>query len=385
MLFPKLDEAGGVDRSPLGRVQRGQGGSTMNHIEAAQPETTGQQIGQEAFCVGKLVAEIVAGSQEVACCARRDPKTERCSTLHALQPRTSHEVGPTSHHVQDAVEEHRSELMSLSTAGRVSYCLVDDPEPSLEVSDRLPCQGMPPDRKRANVQGILRKQSQGSLGTLQRPFPVPRAEDLKRVQSGDLALDRLTGRRLPVELREEGLGPVPEGPHLTHLPTVVSNVGLHTHQHRAVGHGVVRQQPQPPLQATPLLGVQQLVAVLLDQPRCRAHVTAGQRVPKGLVDEPLVGKPRAGSCVQRGHPLRGLLSLQEVQQDLPEEVVIPEPLALGVEGDGEEIAALQLLDEEPPVELGSIANLVVGTQRVAQLGAEAVEDGGPQQPLPHAW
>ena len=82
------------------------------------------------------------------------------------------------------------------------------------------------------------------------------------------------------------------------------------------------------------------------------------------------GVPGTGPPVQLRH-LVGVLGEQARAEHVGEQVVVAVPGALVVEGDDEQIAALELLQHAPAV--------VAGGDGIAETPGEVVEDGGAEQ------
>ena len=95
--------------------------------------------------------------------------------------------------------------------------------------------------------------------------------------------------------------------------------------------------------------------------------SAGALLPDGVRDQVVCGVPVAGPLVQARH-LVGVLGEQARAQDVGEQVVVAVPTALGIEGNQEQVAALEVL--EHPGAVGAASD------RVAQGSGEALEDGG---------
>jgi len=141
-------------------------------------------------------------------------------------------------------------------------------------------------------------------------------------------------------------------------------------------HGPV----EPLAQDKPLVPVQRLVPVTLDDPGGAGRVGRGQRVADGLVDEVLPLAPGARPRVQIGHLARGQTLCQLVLQLSLEQVVKTKPHILAIERDDEDILRPQFADEAVAIE-GDVSRVFVGADRLAQRRADAVENGALQQPV----
>ena len=110
--------------------------------------------------------------------------------------------------------------------------------------------------------------------------------------------------------------------------------------------------------------------VPFDQVGGHGDVAGGQRVADRLGHQVVRGEPLGGPPVQPGHPVP-LVALEPAAQVVGEQVVVAEPLPLGVQRAQEQIAPLQFLQHR----------LAVGApaQRVGQLAAEPVPHAGVEQ------
>ena len=126
-------------------------------------------------------------------------------------------------------------------------------------------------------------------------------------------------------------------------------------QHRP--HGAPKEQRHP------LPRKQTLGAVQVLGRRC---------VVKRLQLQAVVFVPDAGPDVQAGDFV-GILLLQPLPQQLTEEMMIPIPAPVVVQGDDEEVGAIEVGQDLLPGSGG------VRYERIAQRAAQPVEDGGAQQ------
>ena len=131
-----------------------------------------------------------------------------------------------------------------------------------------------------------------------------------------------------------------------------------------------RQPGQPPRQGGALPGDQEGVDVLLDQPGRPDRVAGGQGVADGLVDHPVGLCPGGRGPVQLRHPF-GLLLLEAGPQQVGEQVVVAPPAADLVQGDQEQVAPLQLLQQ--PLAVGPAGD------GVAQRSREPLQHRGLEQ------
>ena len=103
-------------------------------------------------------------------------------------------------------------------------------------------------------------------------------------------------------------------------------------------------------------------------------IAAGDRVPYGIAQQPVVGEPAAGRGVQLADPV-GMPGSQTGTQCVGEQVVVAIPPALVVERDDEQVLALEGLQHQ----------LTVGapSQGVAKPAGQLVEHGGVEQERAH--
>jgi hypothetical protein len=93
-------------------------------------------------------------------------------------------------------------------------------------------------------------------------------------------------------------------------------------------------------------------------------------VPNGLIDQPVLRAPGGGATVQLQDP-RALGSLQSCSQQIAEQLVKPPPVAFVVQGDEEQVGALQSFQH--------VLAIGITGDHVAEWAAEAVQDRGLQQ------
>jgi hypothetical protein len=96
-------------------------------------------------------------------------------------------------------------------------------------------------------------------------------------------------------------------------------------------------------------------------------------MPHGIVDQPVVPAPVGGPAVELGHPLGARLPQAHAQQ-VGEQAVVAVPAAPLVQGDQEQVGALEVLQRLLPV--------AAPGDRVAERAAEALEDRGVEQEVP---
>ena len=114
----------------------------------------------------------------------------------------------------------------------------------------------------------------------------------------------------------------------------------------------------------------------VDQALGTVHVAGQRGVTKGLEQVPGTLAPRTGPDVQLGDLLRRQVPLEPVPQQVAEELVIAVPVPFVVEGDDEQVGAL---DGRQRLLAGAGRGLEDG---IAEWPAQAVEDGGAQQEGP---
>src|SRR5262249_3178953 len=108
----------------------------------------------------------------------------------------------------------------------------------------------------------------------------------------------------------------------------------------------------------------------LDQVGRAIEVAAGDRVDNSVGEQAVFGVPAAGGPVQPGHPVR-VPGEEPGAERVSEQVVVAVPLPLVVEGDDEQVLALE--DLEP------LAAVVAAGERVAQRTSQLREHGGVEE------
>jgi hypothetical protein len=103
-------------------------------------------------------------------------------------------------------------------------------------------------------------------------------------------------------------------------------------------------------------------------------VSAREHVSDGACDVVGRGEPVAGARVQPGDVVVRARLRELATEDLPEDMVVAEPLATPVERNEEEVRPLDLA-EHPP-------RRVVATHRITQRGTEPIEHAGVEQEPP---
>ena len=172
---------------------------------------------------------------------------------------------------------------------------------------------------------------------------------------------------------------------LGRLQLLLDPRGLPGHQrqrgraHQQPGSGLEhrsRKRGQPVQDGQQHAAQVQVHAVAVDEALGALHVAGRRRVMKGLQEPAVAFMPLTGADVQVGDLLRRQALPQPSSQQVAEEVVIAIPAPLVVEGDDEQVGALDGLQ-------GLVTGAGRGAQdRIAQGAAQAVEDGGAQQERP---
>jgi hypothetical protein len=147
-------------------------------------------------------------------------------------------------------------------------------------------------------------------------------------------------------------------------------VAVEDAEHRAAADGVVGQGRQPAEQDRILPGAADGRHGQLHQVRRTVDVAGSQRVQDRVLDQVVGLGPAAGPQVQH-RDLLGLLALQAGPQDVGEQVVVAVPLPPVVQGDDEEVGALERRQH--------VAAVGAAGDGVAQRAREPVEDSGVQQ------
>ena len=109
-----------------------------------------------------------------------------------------------------------------------------------------------------------------------------------------------------------------------------------------------------------------------DEPGDLIGVTRCDRVLDRNLGLPVRIAPRGRSAIERRRAL-GLASFELGLEHLPEQMVVAEPAALVVEGDDEQVLALELLEH--------LRRVIAFEHGVAELRAHALENGGLKQEL----
>lgn len=102
---------------------------------------------------------------------------------------------------------------------------------------------------------------------------------------------------------------------------------------------------------------------------------------EGFLGKIVLGEPSSSSCMQGCDFGLAALAPQTSPEKLPEGVVVAEPSPLLVETDREQAPPLEKLQERLPVQLRSERGAARTTNRIAQGGAEAVQNRSPEQPV----
>ena len=141
-------------------------------------------------------------------------------------------------------------------------------------------------------------------------------------------------------------------------------------EQRPVPYDVVGQRGEPVAKRAVLASPAQVGQAELDEVGGVLVVAARDRVPHGIVQQPVLREPAAGRGVQLGGPV-GMAGCQAGAQRVGEQVVIPVPPALVVERDDEQVLALEGLEHR----------LTVGAtgQGVAEASGQLVEHGAVEQ------
>ncbi len=141
-------------------------------------------------------------------------------------------------------------------------------------------------------------------------------------------------------------------------------------EQRSATYDADGQRDQPVTKGAVLAASAHVGQGQLDQAGGVFVVAAGDRVPYGIAQQPVVGQPSAGRGVQLADPV-GVPGSQTGTQCVGEQMVVAEPAALVVERDDEQVLALEGLQHQ----------LTVGaeSQGVAQTAAQLVEHGGVEQ------
>jgi hypothetical protein len=146
-------------------------------------------------------------------------------------------------------------------------------------------------------------------------------------------------------------------------------------QSRAGADQLGGQRRHPAVDGGALGALQQRVEVPLDQPRRPDGVAGGQRMPHGVIDQPVALAPGGRGPVQPGHPL-GVLLGQAGARQVGEQLVKAPPAPYLVQWLKEQVGPLRLLQQL----------LAVGPagDRVAQRPAQPLQHRGLQQE-PAEW
>ena len=148
-----------------------------------------------------------------------------------------------------------------------------------------------------------------------------------------------------VLVREEGGHTVQEGRKLAQPKAVEGDPGAGEQQARSLLRHLIGEPVDPPLDDIPPVLVELGRPVLLDGLRRAEHISARQGMVDRLGDQSFGLEPLGRADMQRGEFLVAHVVSQLPLQEVPEQVVIPEPLALVIDGGDEEVVALDHVDE----------------------------------------
>jgi hypothetical protein len=180
---------------------------------------------------------------------------------------------------------------------------------------------------------------------------------------------------LPLPSGVEGvLGMVQQALDPIEVAKVEVDQALRKAQRRAEPHRIVREHREPALQDDGLSAAEGLAKVLLHESRRPCPVAGRQDMPNRVVDQAVPFVPGCGSAMQ----LRFLSSLDPVQpgaEEIAEQVMEAVPAALLVQGDQEQVGALECLEH--------VLAVGIAGDRVTKRAGETLEDRRPEQERPH--
>jgi hypothetical protein len=153
----------------------------------------------------------------------------------------------------------------------------------------------------------------------------------------------------------------------------LGKVNSRAHQGQlGVGRGARREGPQQHLDSPGLPVEGQAERMVGEQPGRAGPVARRLGVPDGLGHLAVVDEPSGGAPVQRRHVL-GQRPAQLQPEQVPEQVVVAEPRALGVEGDHERVRVFQVQQD--------LFRARAAGQQVGQFAVDPIQQRGAQQQI----
>ena len=177
---------------------------------------------------------------------------------------------------------------------------------------------------------------------------------------------------------EQRFDPIQDRGQSRYLLPISRNPGSAEQQHGSCSYDFFRQFIKPAVDDIEPVLIQLFKVVAFDDIRRKVRITGLQGMQNRLVDQFLALKPGAGPLVQLLDVARFGLPQKLVPQQGFEQMMIAKPDTLSIERKDEKVVALQSVDIFPSAHLGSSRGCLRTADRLNDIRAEAIQDGGLQ-------